>query len=163
MQNQLYHIQTSQLAPARRLPHRELRRGPLPSHHDPCPLQPGGCGWVTLSTHIYTLSTHIYISTRQTELLLDTKLSAHQSLVVAAPAPGHWYTELAADRQCGRGGEVEVAARAEYSLAAGAVTIVPSFHNYQDIRTLVTVTTTSLFRSGCYMRKHTNKSLFTTN
>ena len=123
----------------------------------------GGSHYLHIPTHYLHISTHIYISTRQTELLLDTKLSAHQSLVVAAPAPGHWYTELAADRQCGRGGEVEVAARAEYSLAAGAVTIVPSFHNYQDIRTLVTVTTTSLFRSGCYMRKHTNKSLFTTN
>ena len=75
-------------------------------------------------------------------------MSAHQRLVVAAPAPGRWYTELAADRECGgRGGEVEVAARAEYSLAAASpVTIVPSFHNYQDIRTLVTLTSTSLFR-----------------
>ena len=101
--------------------------------------------YLHISTHI---STCLHISTHQTELLLDTKLSAHQRLVVAAPAPGHWFTELAADRECGgRGGEVEVAARAEYSLAAASpVTIVPSFHNYQDIRTLVTLTSTSLFR-----------------
>ena len=40
-----------------------------------------------------------------------------------------------------------VAARAEYVIQENIINIVPSFHNYQDIRTLVTVTTTSLFRS----------------
>ena len=82
MQNQLYHIQTSQLAPARRLPHRELRRGPLPSHHDACPLQPGG--WLTLSTHIYTYRHIIYTCLHI--YTADGAAARHQA--VSAPEPG---------------------------------------------------------------------------
>ena len=82
----------------------------------------------------------------QTELMLEM---GYKSLNRLGPAPGHWFTTLASDKECDRGlgaEELLVAARAEYIIQDNLINIVPSFHNYQDIRTFFSVVTTQTFR-----------------
>ena len=86
------------------------------------------------------------VLSNQTEMLLD---NGYKSITILGPRPGYWYTLLATDRDCGHAGdqaEVLVAARAEYAVQQEVINIVPSFHNYQDIRTFFTVNTRQTFR-----------------
>ena len=86
------------------------------------------------------------VISNQTELMLE---KGYKSLTRLGPAPGHWFTTLASDKECDRGlgaEELLVAARAEYIIQDNLINIVPSFHNYQDIRTFFSVVTTQTFR-----------------
>ena len=78
----------------------------------------------------------------QTEVRLE---NGYKSVSLPSPAPGSYYSMLAAHNVC-EDQDMLVAAKAVYRREENVVTIVPSFHNYQDIRTLVTLTSTSLFR-----------------
>ena len=83
------------------------------------------------------------VLSNQTEVMLE---DGYKSLTLVGPQPGHWFTLLATDRECPGDLEVVVAARAEYMLEPDVINIVPSFHNYQDIRTFFSVITTQTFR-----------------
>ena len=86
------------------------------------------------------------VISNQTEVMLE---KGYKSLTRLGPAPGHWFTTLASDKECDQGlgaEELVVAARAEYIIQDSLINIVPSFHNYQDIRTLFSVATTQTFR-----------------
>ena len=72
----------------------------------------------------------------QTELQLE---NGYQTLTVAGPAPGHSYSMLASHNTCYHH-DMVVAAKAVYRIEENVITIVPSYHNYQDIRTLFSVT-----------------------
>ena len=86
------------------------------------------------------------VISNQTEVMLE---KGYKSLTRLGPAPGHWFTTLASDKECDQGlgaEELVVAAKAEYIIQDSLINIVPSFHNYQDIRTLFSVATTQTFR-----------------
>ena len=90
------------------------------------------------------------VLSNQTELMLN---NGYKSITLLGPKPGHWFTLLATDRDCSKvsggdhvSGDVLVAARAEYVLEQDVINIVPSFHNYQDIRTYFTVHTRQTFK-----------------
>ena len=83
------------------------------------------------------------VLSNQTEVMLE---DGYKSLTLVGPQPGHWFTLLATDRECPGDLEVVVAARAEYMLEPDVINIVPSFHNYQDMRTFFTINTRQTFR-----------------
>ena len=78
----------------------------------------------------------------QTEVRLE---NGYKSVRLASPAPGSYYSMLAALNVC-EDQDMLVAAKAVYRREENVVTIVPSFHNYQDIRTLFSVSTRQTFR-----------------
>ena len=80
--------------------------------------------------------------TNQTEVHLE---NGYKSVSLPSPAPGSLYAMLAAHNTC-EDQDMLVAAKAVYRREENVVTIVPSFHNYQDIRTLFSVATSKTFR-----------------
>ena len=72
----------------------------------------------------------------QTEVRLE---GGYRTVSVVGPAPGHWYAVLAAINTCNED-EMMVAAKGLYRVEEDVISIVPSYHNYQDIRTLFSVT-----------------------
>ena len=81
--------------------------------------------------------------TNQTEVRLE---NGYKSVSLDSPSPGSCYAMLAATNICPDQEELLVAAKAVYRREENVITIVPSFHNYQDIRTLFSVASRQTFR-----------------
>ena len=75
------------------------------------------------------------VISNQTEMML---VNGYKSITVLGPRPGAWYSMITADQDC-PGHRLTVAARAEYRVATDLINLLASYHNYQELRTLVTV------------------------
>jgi len=74
----------------------------------------------------------------------------YKSFSISGPKPGNWYmmmaTVLDEEQQDDKLCSTEVMGRAEYIMETKIITIIPIYHNYQDIRTFYTIKRQQTYR-----------------
>ena len=75
---------------------------------------------------------------------------SEKNLEVWGPEPGSWYLVAGYSRQPGhqkgRLCHPVLSLMAEYLIETDIITVIPTFYNYQDIRTFYTVNTSQIFK-----------------
>ena len=82
---------------------------------------------------------------------LSLMSGTEKTLSVWGPEPGSWYLVAGYTRphhtQHTQGCHPMVSLMAEYLIETDIITVIPTFYNYQDIRTFYTVNTTQTFKA----------------
>ena len=82
---------------------------------------------------------------------LSLMSGTQKTLTVWGPEPGPWYLVAGYTRpghsQQDHGCHPLVSLMAEYLIETDIITVIPTFYNYQDIRTFYTVNTTQTFKA----------------
>ena len=82
---------------------------------------------------------------------LSLMSGTQKTLTVWGPEPGSWYLVAGYTRpghsQQDHGCHPLVSLMAEYLIETDIITVIPTFYNYQDIRTFYTVNTTQTFKA----------------